>query len=247
MIGGTLAVFDETLDEPLETEIRHRRNGIDVDDTQQELGGGGPIQSGLAAGTVDSHTQTVSFPTTADGDAAGIIVESEPTRDMVATEWVADPTGTGAIVATSTVEQDPLAFPWDVFTARVDPSVDPVRIDTDALVSRWHGDEIGADLEDVWLQGDTDGDAVQINYHDSADVDGGAGLGVGFKVSWDGALERGVAYESGYVAVYTLENPATFMRFLSDEILPVCGIPVPDDQDSEDQQTLGDVDGGASA
>lgn len=247
MIGGTLAVFDEPLDEPLETDIRGRRNGIDVDDTQQELGGGeGPIQSGLAAGTVDGREQTVMFPTTADGEPAGIVVESEPTRDMVATEWVADPTGSGAIVATSTVEQDPIAFPWDVFTARVGPSVDPVRINTDALVSRWHGDEIGADLEDVWLQGDHDGDGTQINYHDSADADGGTGLGVGFKVAWDGALERGVAYESGYVAIYTLENPATFMRFLRDEILPVCGIPVDTDQDSEDQQTLDDV-GGASA
>lgn len=245
MIGGTLAQLDEPTDERLETDLRDR-NGIDVRDTQETLGANGIAQSGVAVGSIDTNEQHVEILSNPDGERVGVHVEQESRRKRVVSDWVADVTGTGVIAAASTKEQDPLAFPFDVLSARAGVDLEQLWLSLPDLVTRWDGDGPGnAELVDVWLSGTADEDRTEMLYHDSADMSLETDLGLGFKIQWDGTYERGVAYESGYVALYTVDTADLFLRFINEEILPVAinASEVAGDDEDDAQQTLADQGG----
>lgn len=239
MLGGTLAQLAYPLDEPLDTDL-NARNGIDVRETQETLAGGSTPQTGVAVGSVDETEQRVSILTDRDGNRVGVDTESERVGRKVVSEWVADVTGSGVIAAASTHEQEPVAFPFDVVEARAGTGLKPLFLSIEQLVERWDSDGAGdAELADVWLAGTGDENETEIAYHNSADADPATNLGLGFRIRWNGTIERGVAYESGYVALYTADAPEVFMRFVNDEILPVA-INADDVESDDDQQTLAD-------
>lgn len=249
MIAGDLALLDETTDETLDSYYRRSPpRALDVDATQAELTEDRHVQSGTAVSTVDATETDVVFQADAEGDTVGVEVERVDASETVASDWIADVSDSGLLAAASTVDTgDLLPFPYDVLAERTGRDVRLLQIDVEALYADWHSRD---DLADVWLKGvsedgsDDDEGGTRIDYHDHADADDEpADLGVGFRVRWGGTIARGVAYASGYVAVYNAATPGEFVSFVEDEILPHTGAEAPEDEEAGRQETLGDSGG----
>jgi hypothetical protein len=222
MYAGTLAKFENALEEPLEDHATGGFATLDVKETQRDLAGDSIAQSGRA--------------------------EEVPSTKRVWTEWAADPTGSGVIAAERTAGANP-GFPFDVFRSVGEQLVDPLVIDPGALIQSQAARDRAVD---VWMTGDKaesgsalTPDDVQINYGREATVRDAqeATVGVGFEIPWEGKTVRGVAYQSGYVAVFTDGvGPTQYIQFISDVILPHAE--APDPEGTEEQTTL---EGGESA
>lgn len=249
MIAGSLAVLAETVADPLESYYRHSANrALDVEATQQSFDGTN-VQSGLAVDSIDATETRVDF--IADGDEyVGVDVEREDTAETVATEWVADVQNTGVVAAESTADTGGLQpFPFELIGSQAGAEVTPVRLDVQSLYAEW----VDTDrLEEIWLKGveeepedDDDPGGVSFDYHARAETGGDhADVGVGFRLRWGGMVARGVAYSSGYVAVYNASTAGEFVEFAAEEILPHA-LEVEADEADDAQSTLDDVGGGA--
>lgn len=216
MNAGTLAKLESPADDPLESWARNEGAPptLDVQETQQQIDGT-PIQSGMAAGTVSDSTERVVI------DGTEIRTESADGRATVATEWCADVTGSGLVVAGSTyntAKEHP--FPLDLITHNTGVSCYRLSVDTDALAAAWADDDA---LRDVWMLAESDGDeSTVMRYGDAASpTDAGrANTGVGFKAAFSGTVFKGVVHSSGYVAVWRDIDAGGFLDFVAQEILP---------------------------
>ena len=215
MNAGTIAVLEDSTDAPLDSWARDdgAPPALDVRETQQQIDGT-PIQTGMAAGTVESSTDRVRV------DGTEVTVESVDGRDTVATEWMADVTGSGLVVAGSTyntAKEHP--FPLDLITHNTGTPCRRVRVDTDALAAAWADDDA---LRDVWMCAEGDDEQTVMKYGDAATPSdaGTANTGVGFSAAFGGTVFKGVIYESGYVAVWRDIDAGGFLDFVAQEILP---------------------------
>lgn len=236
MYAGTLAKLASPADEPFASSAPHGElPALVVEETQDGLNGR-PVQSGIAAAAV---TEKVPDVTVSD-DGHGNLTATESTdvieHDFV-TEWVADPTGTGLVIAESVRGDGELAFPLDQFRVQGDGPVDRLGVMVDQLFRAW--DDEG-DLADVWMAGHDDFDGTSIDYHDNASRSEPPSIGVGFERHWGGVVFEGVVYHSGYVACYDADSPPAFVRFVADEILPHAFVKDDDGDKAEGtQSTLG--------
>lgn len=247
MIAGQLAALREPTDDALESLYnRGPTRVLDVDGTQEALDGR-PVQEGIAVSTRSATEIHATIVEDSDGDPVRVDVEREDTTETVAADWVADPTGTGVVAASSTADTGaPVPFPFDLVAGPAGVDVDVLEIDVAGLYRDWRE---GEDLTDVWLKGAADGDpdaddpvGTRIDYHDRADADDEtADLGVGFRVSWSGTLARGVAYQSGYLALYSATTPSEYLSFVEDYVLDHTAVQQNDDAA---QSTLADLGGG---
>lgn len=244
MIAGSLALLDQTLDDGLQSWYRRTpKRALDVSATQEDLTNDREVQDGTAVTSVGASRTRVDFVANGDGETVGVNVERDDDASRtVATDWVADVKDTGIVAAESTTDAGGVVpFPFDLLEARTGVSVHPVTIDVTSLYEAW---DAADSLADVWLKGvqdEPEGDdtaATTLEYHDRAEVDGEpADLGVGFRVRWGGTVTRGVAYQSGYLALYNAVNPEEFVAFVADEILPH----TLQDAPSSQQATLGEA------
>jgi len=233
MIAGTIALLEETCDEPLESWYRGESSlpALDVKDTQTSFDDR-PIQNGLAADAVTREAKVPEVAVTVDGGPSGIIKEPRERSERVVTEWVADVCGTGLIAIESVDGDGMFDFPLDLFYNRAGSR--PVRqfVDVEELHIAWADDD---SLGDVWLNASDGGDGAMIDYHQRADEEQPANIGLGFERPWNGTVMRGVIYESGYCAVYNCSRPTEFVRFVEDELLPF----TEDGDEDSAQQLLG--------
>lgn len=235
MIAGTLAVV-ETGDGPLEPYIRD--NGypaLTVHKTQTTVGDATP-QSGAVAGRVESSATRVS--TGQDSGEPHIDVERTDSVETLATDWYADVTGSGIVLAESVAANEELPFPIDVIGGVLERSIERRQIDVQALHDRWDGD---GGLSDVWMAG-TDHHGAAMAYHGQATIVDPT-MGLGFKRSWNGTTIKGVVWEGGYVALYNARHPADGLQFVADEILPFTESWDPDEH--EDQTDFEEFGGGS--
>jgi len=238
MIAGTLATCAEPVDEPLSPWIRGEAGlpAIEVTQTQDTHGAATP-QAGTAAARVD---ESVTDVLARRDDSNGVLIDTDRTDAVtdMATDWYADVTGSGVILAESISANEQLPFPFDLFTARVATSVERQQLDIEALYDDWDGAD---GLAELWMSGSDIGPGTQIAYHGAAD-DHRPTIGLGFKRAWSGTTIKGVAYASGYVALYTARHPADGLQFVADEILPHAE--AWDPVEHEDQADFDDFGGG---
>lgn len=237
MIAGTLAVLEDTCDEPLESKGNDSFTTLDVQETFSYLDDR-QVQQGMACSRVESKVEEIYV------NGTDIDVEMVGSVEQAHTEWVADVVDAGFVAAERTAGSDP-EFPFDMFRAICGTQVDPVRINPGAFVRAQQDD--GRDV-DIWYAGtkqetesDLDPDDVDMAYGRKATTEAAkdAEIGVGFKTPWNNTTVKGVMYASGYVAIHNDSwGPMQFARFVSDAILPHTS--VPDVEDSGEQQTLED-------
>ncbi|QLH81011.1 hypothetical protein [Halosimplex pelagicum] len=233
MIAGTLARLDEPADEPLDSTFGDGGfPALEVSTTQDSFDDR-PVQAGTVAGHVREPTRDVFISEDQSGDKR-IVTERDERRETIATDWVADVTGTGLVVAESVQGSSPFAFPLDLFAARTDRQPERLVVDVEALHMAWND---AGTLGNVWMRGADGGDGASIDYHQQASADEPATIGFGFSRPWNGTVMQGVVYESGYVAVYNEDRPTAFVRFLEEELLDYAA---PEDDDGQ-QATLGEA------
>ena len=238
MRAGTIAKFEAPTDAPIESYNDGGFRTIDVRESQSGLGGDGIVQSGAVCATVEATEDSIGVSGT------NIEVETVSSNRRTATEWVADPTGAGFIVAASTDSGEP-PFPFDVFQARLGVRVDPVVIDVGSVISGL-ADAYDGETE-VWMDGrksesavETEPDNVSISYGRKATLESArrAEIGVGFETGWRANYIKGVIYQSGYLAVWEESwGPVQFARFVADAVLPHAWVPEPEEEG--EQSTLG--------
>ncbi|MFW5896323.1 MAG: hypothetical protein ACOCUA_02955 [archaeon] len=239
MIAGTLAIYTDPLDEPLETWSERGRYPTLVVSGSQETHGDATAQHGQVAGRVETTETDVLVYEDQDGDTR-IETDRIDGIETIATDWYADPTDSGVILAESVADPDAeYPFPFDVFAGIADSRVQRQQLDVETLHDDWQ-DADG--LSDVWM-GAGDGQVgTRIGYHGAArDVD--PTIGLGFKRAWGGTTIKGVAYASGYVALYSARHPADGLQFVADEILPYAESWDPEQH--QDQTDFDDFGGGA--
>lgn len=231
MLAGTITIFDDVLEEPLQSWFRdHGVRAIEVEDTQTSFDKR-PIQRGLAAGSVTKQTEVPTIAVNGDGERDTIVTEPEEQSERLLTEWVADPTETGLLAIESVDGDGEFDFPLDLFAAKT--GARPLRqiVDVEAVHMAWDDEDA---LGDVWLNASDDGTGAAMAYHQQADDDQPATIGLGFRRAWSGTVMRGVVYESGYLAIYNCSQPAEFVRFVDEELLEYC-----EPRDDNLQATLG--------
>jgi len=228
MPAGTIAILETTSD-PLETASQDGElPALDVRNTQEGLDGSS-VQSGVAADTVaDQITEVEVAPN------GKIITTAMDTGKTVATEWIADVTDGGFVVAESLSGSGDFAFPLNLITAQTGARTQLVELDLNAVVAGWDDDM----LMDTWMVGTDEGDRASINYHGAANRDDApeANIGLGFELRWNGTIAKGVVYESGYVAIWEEWTAPVFAAFVEQELLPHAE-PV-DGDDPGEQATL---------
>ena len=222
MNSGTIGLLESPVDDRLET---WNRSGdlpaIHVRETQDRLDDT-PIQSGVAASRVtDTETGVTVFEDSIE------ISESE-TNDVVWSNWIADVTDTGLVIAESVTDKSDPPFPFDIVMARTGEFVNPVNIRTEKLAGEWSDRD---DLRETWMVAEGDDDSTVMRYGQAANKNGAADAttGVGFVTSWGGTVLKGVAYQSGYIAIWADIQPATFIEFVNDEIMPFAFVPEDDE------------------
>jgi len=215
MIAGTLAVYTDPPDEPL-SDYR-RGDGIpalEVTSTQETHGDSTP-QRGTVAGRIEATDTLISVT----GPPDDVDIETERVDDLttIATDWTADVTGSGVILAESIAANEELPFPFDVFGGIANSRVQRQQIDVADLHSEWNS---AGGLADVWMASDDSQVGTQMLYHGAATNANEPTIGLGFKRAWNGTTIKGVVYASGYVALYTARHAADGVQFVADEILP---------------------------
>lgn len=235
MIAGTLSRLEQPVDEPLEDYLHDSGfPALSVERTQQGLDGT-PIQQGAAASVISTVHKEITAGETIEGDSVFVDVERTEGTTRIVTEWVADVTESGVILAESLAGSDP-AFPLGLFWSRTES--EPVRqgIAVDELHREWSSDDV---LGDVWMTSrEEEDDGANIAYHEAASPEETPTIGLGFRRPWDGTAIRGVVYDSGYVALYSTSTASKGVRFVAEELLPYAH-PL-DDRDTA-QATLGEA------
>lgn len=222
MIAGTLARLESPIDEPLtSTFTGDDIPALDVQETQESFDGR-PVQSGVAARGKEYEQAVPTVLYESDGNPKGITTEKEFLGKRIASEWVADPTGSGLIAAASLDGNDRFAFPLDMLSRRAGEKIQLLQIDVRSLFTAWDNDEDG--LTDVSMKAAEDEDSVSIEYHEAAKGHTEPTIGFGFSRPWSNTVNSGVVWDSGYVAVYNTEAPSSFVRFVDEQILPFCEV-----------------------
>lgn len=228
MIAGTLALLEETSDEPLESN----GSAFATLDVQEDLVylDGASVQSGKACSFVEGRKEEIIV------NGTDIEIEPVATDEHVWTEWVADVVDAGFVVAERTAGDDP-EFPFEIFEARCRTRVRRATIDPGAFVRRQ--EEQGREVR-PWYAGRkqptesiSEPDDVAMSYGRKARSSDAreAEVGVGFKLSWNGSIAKGIIYASGYLSIYNSSwGPIQFARFVRDDILPVAEV-VDDEQE----------------
>jgi len=223
MYAGTLTQLSEPTDEPIDDYYRDGGlPALSVEQTQERVDGSA-VQTGIAAAHVEQQrTEVMVLEGNPKDPPEGLAVETTPTRVEAASEWVADPEGSGLIAVESIAGSDELAFPIDVLAVATGIQPNRLDIDVSAMFDSWNRVENDSDsgVQDVWMTTNEDGDSTSMQYHDAAHADTEPNIGVGFKRSHGGRLFRGVAYESGYVALYNCDTAAAFVGFVNECVLP---------------------------
>lgn len=219
--AGTVARLERTSDDRL-TSWAYGEQGpptLVVENTQTTFDEA-PVQTGQAAGRVEENVQLVS--TGVDGDGPWIDVTHDTKLQMLATDFVADVTGSGLVIASSVGADDETEpFPFDLFGARCGADCPRLAFDIRQLSSAWLDDDV---LTGVWMvaRESDDGEGTTIDYGESArlrDVDQ-ATIGLGFKRSFQGSGTKGVVFASGYCAAWRDWPASKFVRFVEHELLP---------------------------
>lgn len=237
MISGTLAAFDEPADEPLEPFIRASGYpALTVDTTQSTVDEATP-QTGSVAGRV-TKTHTNVYTGDDDSGVPWIETDRDDVIQAIATDWYADVTSSGVVLAESIAANEELPFPFDVFGGLLESNIERKQIDIESLYSDWEDD---GGLSKVWMAGN-DERGASMAYHGSAEgVE--PTIGLGFKRAWNGTTIKGVAWASGYIALYSARHAADGLQFVASEILPYAGSWDPGEH--EDQTDFDEFGGGA--
>lgn len=218
MIAGTLAKLEEPVDEPFES--RFSGEGLPalyVEETQDSFDER-PVQSGTAADATETERRVPMVLHDNNGDPASIITEKERHGKKIASDWVADPTGTGLLVAESLDGNDRHAFPLDMLAGAAGERVQLLEIDVTSMFTAWESDDDG--ITEVSMKAAEDEDSVSIEYHEAAEGHTEPTIGFGFSRPWSNRVYSGVVWDSGYVAVYNTDVPSNFVRFVEEQILP---------------------------
>lgn len=229
MNAGTIGLLESAVDDRLDT-WNHQGGfpAIEVRETQDRLGDT-PIQAGVAATRVGDTEPEINVYEN------HIEITDQEVRVPVWTRWIADVTNSGLVIAESLTESSDPPFPFDIITTRTSQFVQRVNIQTEKLAEEWADRD---DLRDTWMVAEGDPDSTVMRYGKAATEHGAADAttGVGFVTSWGGTVLKGVAYRSGYIAIWADIEAPTFIEFVNDEIMPFAF--VPEDDEPGTQATL---------
>lgn len=217
MIGGTVVMLDQALNEPIESTYQGTDlPAINVMETQSSFDDR-PIQKGEAADRTETNERQVDVVVNAAGEPKALDTRIEPVMSHQYTEWVADFTCSGLLVIESIAGDGDLDFPLDLFWNVTGQRINRVWINIEELHRGWSSD---GNLGNVWMRGADAGDGATIEYHEACNVDDSATIGLGFNRAWRGTVMHGVVYDSGYVALYNCNVASRAVRFIEDELLP---------------------------
>lgn len=233
MIAGTLSMLGSPVEEPIQSTIYGSGYpAIAVTNTQTTHDAATP-QTGTVAGEIEENVTNVYTGTDQDDDPY-IDTERTETITPIATDWYADVTGSGVILAESIAANEELPFPFDVFGGVLEANIERKQIDIESMFADWDDTAL-----DVWMAGN-DEHGSQMAYHGSAEgID--PTIGIGFKKTWNGTTIKGVAWASGYVALYSARHAADGLQFVADEIVPYTESWDPEEH--EDQADFDDFGG----
>lgn len=238
MIAGSLAVLETPADGPLEGYLHDAGvPALAVEHSQNDLDGN-PIQTATAATEIRASRTDVHTGRNNATDSVYVNVDSHRTTEQVATDVVADPTGSGVVLAESVTDDGDPPFPFDLVWNVTEREPVPQRIAVDDLHAAWSRDDV---LGDVWMTGADHGDGARIGYHDRADADDAPTIGLGFKRPWSGTAVKGCVYASGYTAIFSTDSASRAVRFVAEELLPYCSDK--DDLDDDGQASVSDFGG----
>lgn len=241
MIAGTLALLEEPTDEPLESWMRHDEGlpALEVSTTQTTHDDATP-QAGTVAGRITETVQDV-YTETDQHDDPHIETDRRESIEAFATDWVADVTGSGVVLAESIPEDEELPFPFDIFGGLTDSPVQRQQLDIESLHRDW---EQSGGLAKVWMSGTDATRGTDIQYHGAVSTDEAPPtIGLGFERGWGGTTIKGVCYAGGYVALYSARHAADGLQFVREELLPYAERWNPDEH--EEQTDFDDFGGGA--
>jgi len=223
MIAGIIGLLEQP---PNETELegwtRQPHAAATVDRT--DYLDGETVYYGEACDLVEQEQKRPQVVET-DSGRTNIAQVTDLVDEKAYTRFVADLENRWTTISRSEGE-----FFWDELGVRYGTIVERAHIDLDA----WLDDYKGRDDSECWAVGwSEDGDdeedtPASIGYHEEAnlyDAPPDMAKQFGFKYSWDGYYVRGMLCESGYVAVYNLDNRAQFARWLTDEVLEYAEVP----------------------
>lgn len=231
MIAGALARLRDPAAVILESATaKGDLPALEVADSQETFDGG-IVQWGTAADRVLEPREDV-FVTERDGTVS-ITSEREKARIEVSTDWVAEVSDSGLLVAESTQGDEDTAFPFGLFGAQTGRLPERLNVDVQELRREWEDRDA---LHNVTMAGDGDAEATSLTYGAAAGPDSPTTIGIGFEAAWDGDIIEGVVWESGYVRT-DLDLEERFAQFVLEEIWPHCYVPE-DEEGSEEQQTL---------
>lgn len=237
MIAGQLAFLAEPADDPLENYHDDGRRAVDVESAISYLDDELTVQHGMVAGRVPKQEERVTL--------AGHEIETEQ-RDVertVASEWVADVTGGGWILAErthSSDREDQPRWPFSDFQTRTGRRIEPVEFAPQEFVRRQRDQDRDYTIE--MASREFNGDDVSIEWGSGALKKDAikSDVGVALTTLWDGHFVRLVVYGSGYLAIWEPEEMAieAVARFVHEEVAPIAH--VPEDDEETEQDTLED-------
>ncbi|QLG47867.1 hypothetical protein [Natrinema halophilum] len=239
MIAGQLAFLTETVDEPLEN-YHDTQRALHVESAVSYLDDELTVQRGTVGGRVPKEEENVSM------DGHMIEIERDTRIRTVASEWIADVTGGGWIVADRTHaprkrdEHLEVDWPFTEFVKRTGVEIKATVLspaefvrnqrdaDRDYTIEMASREFNGDDVSIQWGQGAMKKDAIKSD------------VGVALTTLWNGEFVRLVVYGSGYFAIW---EPAdwsieTFARFVDEEIVPIAWVPETEEEEETEQGTL---------
>ncbi|AFZ74598.1 hypothetical protein [Natronobacterium gregoryi] len=236
MIDGTLAFLDEPADEPLEN-YHDTHRALHVESAVSYLDDELTVQRGTVAGRVPKEEEIVSM------NGHEIEVDRETRTRTVPSDWIADVSGGGWVVAERTHtprEQDEyldIDWPFTEFVKRTGIDIDHVGFspaqfvrnqrdaDRDYTIEMASREYNGDDVSIEWGQGALKKDAIKSD------------VGVALTTLWNGEFVRLVVYGSGYFAIWEPEEMQIeeFARFVDEEIVPIAHVLEDETEGGEDE------------
>jgi len=231
MIAGTLALLEEPADDPLDNHYDSGGRAVDVEASHTYLDGY-RVQTGTIAGDVTTERERVSL------SGSSIEVERRPTSKKAASEFVADVTDQGWVLAErtwSTEEEHRPDWPFSDLQILTGQTIVPMALDPGEFVENQLDADRSPSVEMRTIEG---ADGTEISWTNTTGSQGTlANVGVALRTQWQGMYLRLVVYESGYVAIWEPEDmaPEALGRFVHEEIVPVAE-PL-EDQDEDETET----------
>lgn len=246
MISGRLALLNEAAADPLESTHDQTGRALDVEETQTYLNDGLVTQLGMVAGEVPKEQERVLL------DGNEIETETRKVSRRVASEFVADVSGEGWILAerthTSDLDHEP-EWPFNEFEHLARCEIAPVQLKPWEFVRNQRDAGRTWTVEMTTHESNLDDTTIEWGHGALKSKAVNSDVGVALTTHWEGTHVRLVIYSSGYIAIWEPGEmkPELLGRFIHEEIVPIATFGEPEVEEEEDVEQTTLEDSGAEA